>query len=534
MAGTRAIALATAGAVAGMMALPTAPTFGATLREALVRTYTGNPTLTGARAGQRAVDENVPIALSQGRPTVAGTGSYSEFVQRGIGGAFSPARSANAGLNVSVPLYQGGGVRSSIRAADARVDSGRAQLRSTEANIFVQAVGSYMDVIRDLAIVELNRGNVRVLETNVQASSDRFEVGDLTRTDVAQSQARLSIAQSQLQSAMAQLDSSRENYLRIIGAVPDALEPPPPLPLFPANADAAADVAIENNPDLIAARAAARAANFDIRTAQASRLPTLSGFAQGNYTNFLGSRPGSVVVNPGGGTGDPTQPGTIVESAQQSQKTATIGLSANLPLYQGGLPAARVRQAQARSSQAIEQIALVERSVVADSRATYSLYSAALGVIASSERAVSASELALEGVRAENSVGTRNVLDVLNAEQELLNVRVQLVTARRDAYVAGFALLAALGRAEARDLGLDGGPLYDPTVNYRRVRNSLSDWRDDPAPVPVAASTAGLPSPTTVVLPQTVYGPAVPAASRDIPGNMPRAGAVNPVTPPAK
>ncbi|GGE76354.1 type I secretion protein TolC [Sphingomonas prati] len=517
-------------AVAAMLASVATPAMGATLREALVRTYNGNPTLTGARAGQRAVDENVAIALSQGRPTVAGSGSYSEFVRRGIGGEFSPARALNAGLNISMPIYQGGGVKSSIRAADARVDSGRASLRSTEANIFVQAVGSYMDVIRDLAIVELNRGNVRVLETNVQASSDRFEVGDLTRTDVAQSQARLSIAQSQLQSALAQLDSSRENYLRIIGTTPDALEPPPPLPLFPASADAAADVAIENNPDLIAARAAARAANFDIRTAKASRLPTLSGFAQGSYTNYVGSRPGSVVVNPGGGTSDPTQPGTIVESAQQSQKTATVGLSANLPLYQGGLPAARVRQAQARSSQAIEQIALVERSVVSDSRATYSLYAAALGVIASSERAVSASELALEGVRAENSVGTRNVLDVLNAEQELLNVRVQLVTARRDAYVAGFALLAAIGKAEARDLGLDGGPLYDPTISYRQARRSLSDWNDDPAPVPVAASTAGLPSPTQVVLPQSAYGPAVPAASRDIPPTV----RANPVTPPVR
>ena len=524
---TKAVKLAT---VAAILFAPAMPAMGATLREALVRTYTGNPTLTGARAGQRATDENVAIAKSQGRPTIGTTGSYSEFVLRGIGGAFSPTRAANAGVNVNVPLYQGGGVKNSIRAADARVDSGRAQLRSTEANIFVQAVGAYMDMIRDLAIVELNRGNVRVLQTNVQASGDRFEVGDLTRTDVAQSQARLSIAQSQLQSAEAQLDSSRENYLRIIGTTPDALEPPPPLPLFPASAQAASDVAIENNPDLIAARAAARAAMFDIRTARAARLPTLSGFAQGAYTDYLGSRPGAVVVNPGGGTGDPTQPGTIIQNAQQSQETATIGLSASLPLYQGGLPAARVRQAQARSSQAIEQIAQVERSVVADARATYSLYAAALGVIASSERAVSANELALEGVRAENSVGTRNVLDVLNAEQELLNVRVQLVTARRDAYVAGFALLAALGRAEARDLGLDGGPLYDPTVNYRRVRNSLSDWRDDPAPVPVAASTAAIPSPTVVVLPQSAYGPAVPAASKEIaPVPSP-----NPVTAPAK
>jgi len=515
---TKAYGLATTAAI---LCLPALPADGATLRDALIQTYRGNPTLTGARAGQRATDEGVAIAKSQGRPGASATGTYSEFLLRGIGSRFQPHRNAAAALNANVPLYQGGGVRSSIRAADARVDSGRAQLRSTEANTFVQAVGAYMDVIRDLSIVELNRGNVRVLETNVQAAGDRFQVGDLTRTDVAQSQARLSIAQSQLQSALAQLDSSRENYLSIVGATPDALEPPPPLPRFPDSAAAASDVAIENNPDLAAARAAARAAGYDIRTAKAARLPTLSGFAQGGYNDYLGSNPGTFA-----GSGETT---TFVP-ARQSQTTGTVGIQLSLPLYQGGLPAARVRQAKALSSQAIERVALVERSVVADARATYSLYSAALGVIASSERAVQANELALEGVRAENSVGTRNVLDVLNAEQELLNVRVQLVTARRDAYVAGFALLAALGRAEARSLGLDGGPLYDPTINYRRARNSISDWADGGKVVPVAVSTAGLPSPTKVVLPQSASGPAVPAASRDIPAQP----VARPVTMPSK
>ncbi|HEX8446590.1 MAG TPA: TolC family outer membrane protein [Sphingomonas sp.] len=515
---TKAVGLATAAAI---LAVPMLPAWGATLRGALIQAYRGNPTLTGARAGQRATDEGVPIARSQGLPGASATGTYSEFLLRGIGSRFSPTRNLAGNVNINVPLYQGGGVRSAVKAADARVDSGRAQLRSTEANIFVQTVGAYMDVIRDLSIVELNRGNVRVLQTNLQASKDRFQVGDLTRTDVAQSEARLSIAQSQLQSALAQLDSSRENYLNIIGAAPDALEPPPPLPVFPQSAAAASDLAIENNPDLIAARAAARAASYDIRTAQAARLPTLSGFASGGYNDYLGTNPGTFA-----GSGETT---TFIP-ARQSQTTGTVGVQLSLPLYQGGLPAARVRQAKALASQAIERVAQVERSVVADARATYSLYAAALGVIASSERAVTANELALEGVRAENSVGTRNVLDVLNAEQELLNVRVQLVTARRDAYVAGFALLAALGRAEARNLGLDNGPLYDPTLNYRQVHNSLSDWKDGPKPVPVAISTAAIPSPTTVVLPQSAYGPAVPAASREIPAQP----AANPVTAPRK
>jgi outer membrane protein len=481
-------------AVAAVMAALAGAGDAATLREALVRVYTGNPTLTGARAGLRATDEEVPIARSGGLPQANGSGQYNEFLKPNPGG-FVLRRSATAGVDANVPIYRGGAVRNGVRAADARVDAGRAQLRSTESNVFVQAVSAYMDVIRDTAIVELNRGNVRVLRTNVQASSDRFQVGDLTRTDVAQSEARASLAEGQLQSALAQLDSSRETYLEVIGVAPDALQPPPPLPPLPPSAKAASEIAIGNNPSLIAARQNARAADYDVASARSTRLPTLSAFGQGNYTNFLNSLSG-------GGLG-------AVIGIPNTQTTATVGLQATVPLFQGGLPGARVRQAQARSSQSIEEIARVERSVIADARSTYSFYAAALAVIDSSNRAVAANTLAVEGVRAEQSVGTRNVLDVLDAEQELLNARVQLVTAQRDAYVAGFALLAAMGRAEARDLGLDGGTLYDPTVNYRRVRGSINDWANDPKPQPVAPTTAGVPSPTNVVLPPVPTGAAI-------------------------
>jgi len=425
-----------------------------TLQEALAEAYQTNPTLTAARAALRATDEGVPIALAAGRPTISATADYQEFLVRSANSFSAPLRAANAGANVSFPIFQGGRVKNSVKAADARVLAGRAALRSTEADVFTAIVSVYMDVLRDTAIVELNSRNVVVLSTNLQASRDRFEVGDLTRTDVAQSEARLQVAKGQLELVRSQLDASLENYLRFVGIPARNLEQPEELQALPPTADDALLVALDNNPQLEAAKADVKAARFDIKVAGATRLPRLSAVASGTYNNYLGTL-GS------------TLPG---RAFQQQQSSATIGLSASIPLYQGGLPAAQIRRSQALLGQTLEQEIFVERRIVADTRAAFSRYRATQTVILSAQAAVSANELALEGVRAENTVGNRNVLDVLNAEQELLNSRVQLVTARRDAYVAGFALLATMGRAEARYLNLFGGPLLDPAL-----RSSATD-----------------------------------------------------------
>lgn len=187
------------------LSLPAAPAQAETLRQALIYAYRTNPSLTAARAGLRATDEGVPIAKAAARPTLSATADYQEFVVRSANSFAAPLRAAGANANLSFPLYQGGRVKNSIRAADARVESGRASLRFTEADVFTAIASVYMDVIRDDAIVELNYRNVGVLETNLQASRDRFEVGDLTRTDVAQSEARLSVARGQLELALAQL-----------------------------------------------------------------------------------------------------------------------------------------------------------------------------------------------------------------------------------------------------------------------------------------------------------------------------------------
>lgn len=455
------------------LAMATPPAAAETLRDALAKAYETNPTLSGARANQRSVDENVPIARAAGLPAVTFNGGYTENVLRASNSFVSPGRQASAQTNLTIPLLTFGAVSNAVRAAETRVAAGQFGLRGTEADLFTAVVGAYMDVIRDEAIVGLNTKNVRVLGINLNASRDRFEVGDLTRTDVAQSDARLALARSQLQSAQARLIGSRENYIRLVGEAPGILETPPALPSLPASPEIAVDAALQNNPGLLAAQKTRDATGFDIGVAKAGRLPRVNAVIGGNYYNYLGSL--------GSGTG--------VRVGQQSGTSGTVGLVLNVPLFQGGRPAAQVRQAQARRSQAIEQVTEAERGVIAQTRSAYAIWRSSLEVIASSEVAVRANTLSLEGVRAENSVGTRTILDILNAEQELLNSQVTLVTARRDAYVAGFALLAAMGHAEARDLGLDGGPLYDPAVNYNRVRRKWSDFGADPEPQPVATRT---------------------------------------------
>lgn len=469
-------------ALAASMLLPLSGAHADTLQEALTAAYQNNPTLAAARANQRATDEGVPIQKAAGRPNVTATGQYLEFVKQSSTSFISPDRAVNGQLNLGVPIFSGGAVKYGVRGAEARVEAGQADLRGAESDIFTQVVAAYMDVLRNQALVGLQANQVDVLGVNLRATSDRFEIGDLTRTDVAQSQSRLALAQGNLRSAEAGLIAARETYAQLTGLVPDDLQPPPPLPGFPASVNDAVDIALASNPDILAAKSRAKAAGFDVTVAGAGRLPRVSVVTGGTYNNYLGSL---------GGVGT----GGAAVAAPQTSTAAQVGVQLNLPIFQGGLPAAQRRQAQARSAAALEQEIGVERLVIAQVRSAWSSWQAATAVIAASQTAVDAATLSLEGVRAENSIGNRTILDTLNAEQELLNARVQLVTARRNAYVAGFQLLAAMGRAEARDLGLvDEGLLYDPLDNYNRVRGKWFDWESDPAPVVTTTSTASLPA----------------------------------------
>jgi outer membrane protein len=465
------------------------PAAADTLREALVSTYQSNPTLNSQRENLRATDATVAIARAAGRPQVSGVvGVNRDLTRSGVlntGGSRGPTISG--GVDLSLPLFQGGRVRNSVEAARTRVEAGRATLRAVEGDVFVQAVTAYMDVIRDRAIVELNQNQIQVLTTNLEATRDRFEIGDVTRTDVAQSEARLSLARSSLSLAQGRLQANEAFYRQVVGKAPGPLSPPPPLPPLPASADEAVRIALVQNPDVVAVVRQAEAAGLDVRVARAERLPTVSGVVSGDYVNTVG----------GESNGFP----------RTGTRTA-VGVNTRIPIYQGGLPSARIRQAQAVEGQLLERTIETERQVVQAVRANFASVVAARQAIQSNEVAVASAQLALEGARAERSVGTRTVLDVLNAEQELLNAQVQLVSARRDSYVAGFQLLNAMGQAEADDLGLEGGPLYDPTGNYRRVTGSWNDWAGEgrhtprstrtvsPEETPVAGPPAGVTTPS--------------------------------------
>ena len=473
-----------------------------TLREALVSAYKTNPTLTAQRQTLEASDAEVAIAKAAGRPQISATvGLNRAITQSGI---LETGKGPNVtvGAQVSYPLFNGGRVRNSVQAAETRVLAGRATLTAVEGDVFTNAVSSYMDVIRDRAIVELNQNNVKVLQTNLEATRDRFQIGDLTRTDVAQSEARLQLGYAQLATAQGNLTASEATYRQQIGHPPSDLAPPPPLPPFPATTDEAVRIALAGNPDLMSIAQQEVASGYDVNVARAGRLPTLSAQAGADYAKSLGNN---------------------IPGVPNSGSDTTIGLGATIPIFQGGLPAAQIRQAQAQQGQIREQVVGTERAVVQQTRAAFANYQAAQEEIQAQTVAVQANQLALEGNRAEQSVGTRTIIEVLNAEQDLLNSQVALVTAKRDAYVAGFQLLNAMGQAQAQDLGLDGGPLYDPLGNYRRVANNWNDWATDPAHVPAATRTV---SPQEAP-PNPIVTPAIAPA-----GNNPTPPAVVPITAP--
>lgn len=453
-------------ALAGLAAPLRAQTVD-TLVGALVSTYLTNPTLEAQRAEQRATTELVPQARSGYRPQLSFQSNYgrTRIDREGIAGLSGDGAipgAADTGrdnpvtldtfdneLVLDQPLYRGGRTVNANRQAEALVAAGRNLLSATEQEVLLNSVIAYMEVLRSEAVVELNRNNVEVLQEQLEASRARFEVGEVTRTDVAQSQAALAFAESNLRAAVGQFENARTTFERVVGYPAGQLAPPPPLPELPETLQAAMEISLAENPQLQAAEFTEVASRYNVKVAQGQHLPTLNLQGALSYSE---------------------------ESAipEDETKVASVLGRLQFPLYQSGRVASEVRQARQENSRDRLEIAATRRQVLEQVAVAWENLRTARAVTESARSQVRANIIALEGVRQENLVGARTVLDVLEAEQTLLNSRVTLVTAERDAYVAGFQLLAAIGRMSVQFLDLPVAA-YDPEVYYEEVRGKWFD-----------------------------------------------------------
>jgi outer membrane protein len=422
-----------------------------TLTDALVKAYQNNPQLMAERANLRATDEEVAQAIAQWRPTITVNGSFtrsdSEF-KSDVPPVSTDTRSDNWGANVtaSQTLFAGGTILAQRRQADAQVRAGRARLHATEQTVFLDTVTAYMNVVRDGAVVSLNKTNIELLQKQLEAARARFEVGEITRTDVSQAEARLAAGQFQLTAAEANLVASRTFYERTVGESPGTLAPKPDVPVLPDNEATARETANKGNPQLAAAREAEEAANQAIDFAVGSLLPRVSVSA--TY----------------GRTGQEFGPESI---GDETRLTA----QATWPLYRGGAEWSQIRQAKEFYNKARLDTEFARRSTDERVSNAWEGYRAARASSEANRQQVKASEIAFEGVQQELEVGSRTTLDVLNQQQELLNARVALVRSERDEVVAGFSLLASVGKLTAENLELPVS-LYDPKANYR-----MQTWR---------------------------------------------------------
>jgi outer membrane protein len=435
------------------------PALADTIEAALVRAYQTNPQLNAQRATVRSTDENVPQALSGYRPRVALTasagyqytdtlntfgGTATQILKTDVAGSNAPR---SAGLTISQTLYNGNQTANKTRAAESQVSGAREGLRVLEQTILLAAATIYMDYLRDAAIVEVQRSNVRVLDQTLKQTRDRFNVGEVTRTDVAQSEAQLAAGKTQLLAAEATLTTTKANFRRIIGNEPEALAPGSPVDRFlPASLPGAVELSLIENPNVTAAM-------------------------YGIDVNFL-----QVKVNEGALLPTVTMQASVQQSYEQSlQVFRTFGASAiaqlSVPIYQGGAEYSLIRQSKETLAQQRLVLEQTRDQTRANTVTAWGQLVAGKAQVASAQAQVTASEIALNGVREEAKAGQRTTLDVLNAQQALVNARVALVTAQHDRVVASYAVLSSVGRLSPQVLNLPT-TVYDPSVHYQQVRDS--------------------------------------------------------------
>lgn len=431
-----------------------------TIASALSRAYYGNPDLNQQRANVRARDEDAPKALAGLRPKANIQASYGVTYsdvripagrnqttnQRQYYSDKFVGHPRGATLSVSQTVLDFGRTENSLRQAESGVFAARSTMRLTEQATLQNGATAYMNVLRDTAILDLRKNNVAVLSAQLRQTRDRFQVGEVTRTDVAQAEASLEQARSELYAAQAQLKTSAANYRQIIGVEPKRLEAAQSVERFlPKSLNEAIGVALVEHPGVTAALHQTDAAELAVKVAESALLPNVSVNAQVSqqYDSFLGF------------------PGSRQFSAQA---TGTL----NVPLYQGGAEYASIRQAKEQVGQAKFNADVQRDSVRASVVSSYGLLETAKASILSGQAAVRAAEIALAGVREEAQVGQRTTLDVLNAQQALLNARVNLIVSQRDRVVASYAALGSIGRLSAETLNLAVN-VYDPAVHLEQV-----------------------------------------------------------------
>jgi outer membrane protein len=424
-----------------------------TIEAALVRSYQGNPQLNSQRAQVRATDENVPQALSGYRPKVALTASagvqYSDQqINQGTPGSLHGTQTPKSvGLTVNQNVYDGQITANKVRAAEGQVSGSREALRVLEETVLLNAATIYMDYLRDAATVEVQRSNVHVLEETLKQTRDRFNVGEVTRTDVAQAEAQLAAGKTQELTAESQLVTTKANFRRIIGNEPSNLAPGSPVDRFlPKSMASAVDVSLIETPNVTAAMYGVDVAFLNVKINEGALLPAVTVQAAVNQS---------------------------YEQQLTIFKTFNASLTAQLtvPIYQGGTEYSLIRQSKETVTQQRLALDQTRDQIRATTVQSWGQLEANKAQVVSAQAQVTAAEVALNGVREEAKAGQRTTLDVLNAQQALVNARIALVTAQHDRVVSSYTVLSSVGRLSPQVLGLATN-VYDPSVHYQQVRDS--------------------------------------------------------------
>ncbi|MCB1460858.1 MAG: TolC family outer membrane protein [Nitratireductor sp.] len=433
--------------------LGAAPANAESIKEALGLAYANNPQINASRASTRAVDENVPIAKSGLRPSVNGSAYIGKSWSNVNGSPTAALNRTNTlspggfGVTISQTLFDGFATQNNVAAAQAAVFASRESLRNTVQNVLFDAASAYMDVILAQAVVNLRAKSLEFLNEQVRSERARFDVGESTRTDVAQAEASQAGATAQLTAARASLKSAVAVYRQVIGKDPANLSRPSGVDrLLPHGLQRSVDIALQEHPAILASKYLADQADWNVKSAESSLLPQvkLNGSATRSYN-------------------DSFHGGAVTDSASV---TATL----TVPIYQGGAVHGKIRQNKETLGQRWIEVDQTVDSVRAAVVSAYSQLEAARDSVQANETQIRAANLALQGAVEERNVGQRTTLDVLNTQQSVINAELELVSARRDVIVAGYALLSAVGRLDVEHLGL-AVARYDAADHFNAVQD---------------------------------------------------------------